>query len=361
MKMMNEKPPKIPPQLSETEADEILRSLLHKEGTWVDWGKACQQLHQAGYSPQTIFEQTGFQGSQQNLIIVAAKVYESLVKEDTTEEILQYFQGPRSDILYEFRILNQQQRKAVAELTYQKRLEVDEAKELAKAVQTFARLSQLPPNFTEHPGDAIAYQAWKQARQKKDLPARSRLIAKGLKFAYSQTARAAIEQLLSDFTVYPSRTTPLMPVYRLEDEEQLARMVPFAGHLPLTHKDIEAISPIIAEEPFQVISYAGTGALVPLPGWQAVLKAMDPLAILISSAELPTLPGKAEDVLVVIDRAIQEWDINSYFLTNQGEKLSFQWFEDEPSTPLLGQVILVLRPKKIFDENNLLEPWQMDD
>jgi hypothetical protein len=27
----------------------------------------------------------------------------------------------------------------------------------------------------------------------------------------------------------------------------------------------------------------------------------------------------------------------------------------------LGQVILVLRPKSIFDENNLTQPWQMDD
>ena len=25
------------------ETEQLVRSLLHKEGTWVDWGKACQK------------------------------------------------------------------------------------------------------------------------------------------------------------------------------------------------------------------------------------------------------------------------------------------------------------------------------
>jgi hypothetical protein len=44
-----------------------------------------------------------------------------------------------------------------------------------------------------------------------------------------------------------------------------------------------------------------------------------------------------------------------------GEEVRIQWFEASPSVELLGQVILILRPKRILDENNLLEPWQMDD
>ena len=52
-------------------AEELLRSLRQKEGTWVEWGKACQQLQKAGYNPQRIFEETGFEPIQQNQIIVA--------------------------------------------------------------------------------------------------------------------------------------------------------------------------------------------------------------------------------------------------------------------------------------------------
>ena len=360
--LMNENPQNIQEQLSEEAAAQLLRSLLRKEGTWVDWGKACQQLQKAGYPTQTIFEQTGFQASQQNLIAVAAQVYDSLVKAGTPEEVLAYFRGPKSDILYEFRILNQEQRAAVAELAYLKKLEATEAHDLAKAIQEFSRSSQPPTGFTSHPGDAIAYQCWKRARQKKDLQERSRLIAQGLKFAHSQSAREAIEKLLSDFTVVPSRTAPLMPIYRLESEQELPYLVPVAGSLPLTKQALDAVSPLEIEEPFRVVKVSGSAAVVPLPGWQAILKAQDPVAIFCQSDRLPNpLTDKQEEMLVVVDRAAKEWDVNSYFLIEKEEKLEFQWFEASPNTTLLGQVILILRPKNILDENNIIEPWQMDD
>jgi hypothetical protein len=33
----------------------------------------------------------------------------------------------------------------------------------------------------------------------------------------------------------------------------------------------------------------------------------------------------------------------------------------EPDCELLGQVILVLRPKQVFDENALSEIWQIEE
>jgi len=50
--------------------EEILRSLRRKEGNWVAWGQACQKLQKSGYSPQAIFEETGFEPIQQNQVIV---------------------------------------------------------------------------------------------------------------------------------------------------------------------------------------------------------------------------------------------------------------------------------------------------
>ena len=93
---MNYNPQDTSPQLSEEQAEELMRSLLHKEGTWVDWGKTCQQLQKAGYNSQTIFEKTGFQASQQNLIIVAAQVYDSLLDGQVSEDLLSYYRGPVS-------------------------------------------------------------------------------------------------------------------------------------------------------------------------------------------------------------------------------------------------------------------------
>lgn len=359
---MTQQVPDGQPQLSEAQAQELMRSLLHKEGTWVDWGKACQKLHQGGYNAQQIFETTGFQGSQQNLVIVAAQVYDSLVKKGATEQLLSYYQGPRSDVLYEFRILNQEQRLAAAELAMSKRLDVDGARTVAKAVQDFARLSQLPEGFTAHPGDAVAYQYWRGARGKKELADRSRLIAQGLKFAHSDTAREKIEQLLTDFSVIPQRQAPLLPLYRLEQEEELPRVVPLAGSLPLTSQKIAAIPAVEQIEPFRVIKTVDGGNFIPIPGWQAVLQAVDPVAIICRSEQLPkAIPGKSEELVVVIDRQAKTWDFHSFFLVDKGEEVALQWFEEEPPLPIVGQLILVLRPKKILDENIITTPWQMDD
>ena len=355
-------PQESPTKLSEEEAQELMRSLLHKEGSWVDWGKNCQQLQKAGYTAQNIFETTGFQASQQNLVIVAAQVYNSIAQADLAEEVLEYFRGPRSDVLHEFRILNQEQRAAAAQLAYDKKIDIDGAHQVARAVKDFSRLSQLPAGFTNHPGDAVAYLCWKNARQKKDLQARSRLIAQGLKFAHSQTARESIEKLLSDFTVVPSRTAPLLPIYRLESENELPCIIPLAGSFPLTRQEIETVAQITAEEPFGNIQVTSGGAFVPVPGWQAILKATDPVGYFAPSDRLPiSISGKVEQVLVIIDRASQKWDVNGYFLVEAEEKLELQWFEEAPDLDIVGQLVLIMRPKRILDENNIIEPWQMDD
>ena len=348
-------------QISEAEAQELMRSLLHKEGTWVEWGQNCRKLQQAGYSPQKIFEDTGFQSSQQNLVIVAAQVFDNLVQGNVAPEILTYFKGPRSDVLYEFRVLNQKQRVDASLLAYDKRLDVDGAHLVAKAIKDVARMSQLPESFTNHPGDWVAYLSWKQAKSKKDLQARSRLIAQGLKFAHSPTAREAIEKLLSDFSVVETATEPLLPLYRLEIEEELPRIVPLAGSYPLSSQEIEAVAKVEIEQPFSQIE-ANTGTYVPIPGWQAVLKADDPVGYLCKSDRLPkSLAGKVEEVLVILDRTNKNWDINSYFIVEIEGKLELRWFESPPDMPIVGQLVLVLRPKKILDEGNITEPWQMDD
>jgi len=348
--------------LSEDSIAELLRALLHKQGAWVDWGHACQQLQRSGLSADRIFEETGFQKVQQNLIIVAAQVYDSLVIGGVEQSVLDYYLGPKSDLLYELRILNQQQRALVAIEAQRQHLDAEGAKELARAFQEFTYLAQLPTGFSNNPGDALAYQCWKLARQKKDLAVRTRLIAKGLKFAYSSSARAAVEQLLTDMTLAPTAKAPLIPLHRLEQEEEVACLVPVAGSLPLATKALQKVAPIQTEEPFGVVTYQGTGALAPLPGWQAVLTAIDPVVIFCQSAEVAeSLRHQSELVLVVVDRAKTDWNDSSYFIVDAEGQVAIRWAATAFAETILGQVVVVLRPKRIFDQNNLREPWQMDD
>lgn len=349
-------------ELSQEVAEALLKSLRRKEGNWIDWGQACQRLQKAGYASQTIFEETGIEPIQQNLTSVAAQVYDSLVKADASPALRSYFAGPKSDVLYEFRILNHEQRVSAAQLAMEKQLDVDEAHAVASALKNFYRLVRRPEEFTTHPGDAVAYQYWMLARGKKDLQERSRAIALGLKFAHSPTARERIESLLSDFTVVQARKAPLLPVYRVEEDENLPRIIPVVGSLPLTRSDLDAVALLTEETAFRVVRVTGTQRLVPIPGWLVVVNARDPVAILTTAERLPESGFSASEPLVVtIDRQATQWNANSYFLVARDGELDIQWFPEPPDFPLLGQVILILRPKKVFDETANRELWHIDD
>ncbi|MBE9182831.1 hypothetical protein IQ268_30295 [Oculatella sp. LEGE 06141] len=348
----------------ELDTEALLQSLRRKEGTWADWGTACQQLQKAGYTPQQIFEETGFEPIQQNQIIVAAQVFHSMLGVGISDAVRSRFEESGSDTLYEFRILTQADRVAAATLVVEKGLDAAAAHEVAKALQDFARLSAVPEGFTQTPGDAIAYRYWNQARQQSDLQARSRLIAQALRFAHSDSARQKVETLLTDFTVARTRPVPRLPFYRLDSEEDLPRVLPVVGKLPLTLDDLKSVPLVVEEGSFRMVKFSGAGAWVPIPGWQVVLKADDPVVILASSAELPDpdpLPGKPEDVLVLVDRAARQWHADSYFLVEQDGHLEIRWFDELPNLSLLGQVVLILRPKKVLDEEYTTEIWQIDE
>lgn len=345
-----------------SESEDLLRRLRRKEGSWVEWGQACQTLQKIGYSSQKIFEETGFEPIHQNQVIVAAQVYSTLVNEGVSDEVRSHFERTGSDSLYEFRILTQPARAAAATFLLAHQLDSTAARDVAKAVKEFSRLRTLPDGFSNHPGDAMAYQYWKLARQQSDLQQRSRLIANGLRFAHTDTARQQIEKLLTDFTVVPQRPAPRLPVYRLESEEELPRVLPVVGKMPLAASEFKAVPLIDETGSFGIVKFSGNGAWVAVPGWQVLLGAEDPVALLCDSEQLPNQQtNRGEEVLVVVDRAKRQWDANSFLMVEQAEQLQIQWLEEESDIPILGRVIIVLRPKRIVDEEVTKDVWQIDE
>lgn len=349
--------------MTDINKEELLKSLLHKEGNWVDWGKKSNQLRGAGVSSQEIFEQTGLQNSQQNLVIVASQVYDSLVAQGVGEDTLTYYQGPRSDVLYELRILNHEERKEASLLCQEKKLNIDGAKEVAKAMKLFSRMAQAPSGFTTHPGDAVAYQYWKNAKNKKSIADKARLIGEGLKFAHSQDARNQLEKLLTDIaTPQNSVSAPLLPLYRLEDDEQLPCILPVVGKFPLTLEDLEKIPTVEPIEPFSLVTLPHGGSVASIPSWQVILQAQNPVVILAQSNDLPKeTGGKVEPILVVVDLDTREWNAQHYFLAHHEGNLTFNWFASCPTEKILGRLLVIMKPRKILDEGNLTQPWQMDD
>ncbi len=346
------------------DTDRLLTQLRRKQGTWVEWGQACQTLQKAGLNPQKIFEDTGFEPIHQNQIMVAAQVYASLVAANVAANVQAHFEQRGSDLLYELRILSQQDRARAAELALHQGLDADDIKEVAKALKAYSYLKELPQGFTDTAGDAVAYHYWRLARQQDDLQARSRLIAQGLRFASSSSARQQIEKLLTDFTVVKHKPAPRLPVYRLETDSDLPCLIPVAGALPLSTEALMAVPVTVPEEPFSIVRLqGGTGAWAPIPGWQVILRAEDPVGILAQVGQLPHVsnPNSEEPVMLVIDRAERTWDADSYFVVDEGGAIAVQWLATEPQVKLLGRLILVMLPKRILDENYTRELWQVEE
>ncbi|MBE9030316.1 hypothetical protein IQ266_11290 [filamentous cyanobacterium LEGE 11480] len=351
-------------KLTDEQAQAILLTLRRKEGNWVAWAESCQTLQKSGWNAQQIFEETGFEPIQQNQIMGAAQVYASMVKAGVPEPVEAHFAHRASDVLYEFRVLTPADRAASAEFAFSRQMDRDDAHELARAMKDFSRLSQPPVEFTNHPGDVVAYFSWQAAKHQVDLQARSLLIAKGLKFAQTDTARQQIERLLTDFTAVTKKRMPLLPVYRLDSEEELPRIIPVVGELPLTAAAVQAVPVVTPTEPFGAVQIPSDVDCVPIPGWQVIRTAEDPVVVVATSDQLPTrLEGNVTPILIVLDRAKQEWNADSYFLAAAADdQVSVQWLDEAPRTAaLLGKVVLVMRPKKIFDEGYSEEIYQWDE
>ncbi len=344
------------------DADALLLKLRRKEGTWVDWGQACAQLQKAGYLPDRIFEETGFEPVQQNQVMVAFQVYGSLLKGELGEAERSHFTQKGSDLLYEFRILTQPARVAAAQFSLTHHLDADQAHELAKAMKDFSRLNPIPEGFTDHPGDAIAYSCWKSARQQKDIQERSRLIAKGLRYVHSGSAREHLQHLLTDFTVVPQKVAPRLPLYRLESADECPRTIPVVGTLPLTLEDWKAVPPITAADPFGRVRSTGAAAFVAVPGWSVLRSATDLVAIVAQSNQLPQgVSNRVETVLILLDRDRREWNGDRYFLVAHQGELELQWWENQPEISLLAELILIVRPPHFFDRESAQELWQIEE
>jgi len=48
-------------------------------------------------------------------------------------------------------------------------------------------------------------------------------------------------------------------------------------------------------------------------------------------------------------------------VVDQAGQLQVAWFEVAPTVPILGKVVLVLRPNKVLDEDYNKELWQIDE
>jgi Rubisco accumulation factor 1 alpha helical domain/Rubisco Assembly chaperone C-terminal domain/Rubisco accumulation factor 1 helix turn helix domain len=340
----------------------LLLMLRRKEGNWVGWGKACQQLQKSGLNPQEIFEATGFEPIQQNQIIVGAQVFDSLMSVGVAPATEAHYQRVGSDSLYELRILSQADRAATADYLHSRNIDSEGSKEVAKAFKEFSYMRQPPEGFTHHPGDAVAYQYWRYIKQQGDLTEKTRLIARGLMFAHSQSARNQIEKLLTALTAPPKKTAPALPMYRLEADEELPRTVPVAGSFPIDSSILTEVPRVAATGSFQIVKNNWAGGWVTFPGWGVLCKAEDPVAVIGDLENLPLkISNQAPETIVILDRSATEWDEFNYFAIDRDGKLAIEWFDSQPTVPILAKLVLIIHPKRPIDPDTPKDLWELED
>ena len=343
--------------------EELLLMLRRKESNWVEWGKACQQLQKSGMTPQAIFEATGFEPIQQNQIIVGAQVFDSMMSIGVAPATQTHYQRVGSDSLYELRILSSEDRAATADYLFNRNIDSEGSKEVAKAFKEFSYMRQPPEGFTHHPGDAVAYQYWRYIKQQNTLTEKTRLIARGLMFAHSQGARSQIEKLLTELSAPPQRSAPALPVYRLEAEEELPRTFPVAGKFPLATSVLDTLPKVEGTDAFLQITHNNwTGGWVSLPGWKVLASAEEPIGIIAPKDSLDLkITGESKETIVVLDRSVTEWDEFHYFAIDRDGQLAIEWFESAPTIPILGKLVLILHPKRPIEGGFPKDLWEIED
>jgi Rubisco Assembly chaperone C-terminal domain/Rubisco accumulation factor 1 alpha helical domain/Rubisco accumulation factor 1 helix turn helix domain len=342
--------------------EELLLMLRRKTSNWVAWGKACQQLQKSGMTPQVIFEATGFEPIQQNQIIVAAQVFDSMMSVGIAPATEAHYQRVGSDSLYELRILATADRAATADYLFNRNIDSEGSKEVAKAFKEFSYIRQQPEGFTHHPGDAVAYQYWRYIKQQGDIIEKTRLIARGLMFAHSQTARNQIEKLLAELTAPKQKTAPALPVYRLEVDDDLPRTFPVAGKFPLPSSVLASVPKVESPDTFQITHNNWTGGWISLPGWKVIASAEDPIAIIAPKDTLELkISEQSEETIVVIDRSATEWDEFNYLAIDRDGQLAIEWFDTAPELPILGTLVLIIRPKRKLEASNPKDLWEIED
>jgi hypothetical protein len=347
---------------SPIDTEALLLMLRRKESNWVEWGKACQQLQKSKLTPQEIFEATGFEPIHQNQIMVGAQVFDSMTSVGVTPATQAHYQRQGSDSLYELRILSQEDRAVTADYLHNRSIDSVGSKEVAKAFKEFSYMRQPPDGFTHHPGDAMAYQYWRYVKQQVDLTEKTRLIARGLMFAETQSARSQLEKLLMELSAPPKRTAPALPIYRLEADDELPRTIPLAGIFPIDSSLLADVPKIAATGSFQIIKTNWAGGWVTFPGWGVLCQAEDPIAIVGDPENLPLkISNQSPETIVIIDRSSTEWDEFNYFAVDRDGKLAIEWFDSPPTTPIIGKLVLVIHPKRPIDPDNPKDLWELED
>lgn len=328
-------------------------------------------LFRDGFTHPTIEELTGITGVEQNRLIVAAQVRESIAETPFIEpETLAFFDSGGSEILYELRLLSADQRAAVATYIVNNRLDGEKARDIAKAIKDFPSRKEIVPGFDKFdytkPGDVWAFTFFRQSREFTTLPEkRTSLLVKALEVAETEEAKGRIKEEMEggkDAEMEKEKDVrSKVPVVRLKmgevAEASSVVVLPVCNEEERENGVLSAPFECRTEGEFGVVvSNKGWDKWMVLPKW-IPLAGMGPGGVVIAFPHAKALPWKVkgsyeeEPVLLVVNRARNEVSDDGFYLVAEGDERELKMVRgttlvEKGKTECLGMVVLVVRPPK---------------
>ncbi|KDP23700.1 hypothetical protein JCGZ_23533 [Jatropha curcas] len=380
-------PNTLPPQYQSLDAAGRLEILANRLGLWYEYAPLITSLIREGFSPTSIEESTGISGVEQNRLVVAAQVRESLIQSKTDPEIVAEFDTGGAELLYEIRLLSVSQRAAAARFLIQHKLDAKGAQDLARAMKDFPRRrgDKAWEDFDYTlPGDCLSFMYYRQSREHKDLSEqRTNALEMALDVAESEKAKNSIlKELQGDSEDKDGEEGEMadsvrVPVVRLK----LGEVAEASNVVVLPVCRAEQIEKEILEAPWECRTEGEFGVVVAEKGWErwVVLPAWEPVVglgkggVVVAFPDARVLPWKVnrwykeEAVLVVADRGRKEVTIDDGFYLVAVDGSGDGGLKVERGSALkakgvevsLGTVVTVVRPPKEETDDQLRdEDWE---
>ncbi|CAG9462802.1 unnamed protein product [Pedinophyceae sp. YPF-701] len=269
--------------------DTMLRRLGAMAAPWHELADLLLELNRQGYDGTIIEEMADIPRPVQSCWMVASNVYRTLVKTgELTEDELSYFDPPeRAECLLEMRNVTAERRAPAARYIQEQGFDGEMSTVLARAVKEHERKRDGYHNFSEHPGDALAFKYWRdanEARRKDDI---ERFAKKGLACCVTDGARAAFDDFFASDKPRPDalQTYPgEINFVRLTAEETAFRPLPVVGALgEVAAAQVEGAPRTGVRGAFLLFKPGGDAGLewASMPAWLPLQKAKAPVGLIV--------------------------------------------------------------------------------
>ncbi|KAK4431176.1 Rubisco accumulation factor 1.1, chloroplastic [Sesamum alatum] len=343
----------IPSKFRNLDTNARLDILTNRLGQWFEYAPLITALIQEGFISTTLEEITGIASLEQNCLVVATQVRDSLV-ESTDEETVSYF-DTQPEVLYEIRILNTEQRALAARFIIAHSFDRRKAEELARSMKDFPRRQGHEHKSASSP--ELSKVALERALEMAETERAKQTILEDVegKDGEGDEGGVGIDDLvtvpvvrMAIGEVAESSAVVVLPICRAEEREIEVEEAPWDSGMGGQFGVVQA------EKPWS--------RWVVLPGWApvAMLK-RGGVAVAFPKAR-GVLPWRSkrrdadEEILVVVDREEKEVaaDDGFYLVVSGGNGSGEEGLKVERGAKLkemgveksLGTVVLVVRPPR---------------